>query len=133
MQSKARTVPAYIAELSAEPRRDLSKLRALIREVAPTAVECMRYGLPGYDQGGLLCAFAAQRNYLAFYLLDPEVVEKFRPRLGGLSSGKGCIRFRRFAELPVEVVRRMLAEAVRRRDTGITSGPCDEPSAGGSS
>jgi uncharacterized protein YdhG (YjbR/CyaY superfamily) len=130
MQSKAQTVAAYLAELPAEARTDLKRLRALVREAAPRAVECMRYGLPGYEQkGAVLFAFAAQRNYLALYVLDPEVVEKFRRELGGLSSGKGCIRFRRYAQLPVEPVRRMLAEAVRRRNAGVTEGPCHEPEA----
>ena len=129
MQSKSPTVPAYLAEVQSEHRADLKQLRALIRQAAPRAIECMRYGLPGYDQGGMLCAFAAQRSYLAFYSLDPQVVESFRPQLGGLRTGKGCIRFRRFADLSVEVIRSMLLEAVRRRETGITSGPCDEPGA----
>jgi len=36
--------------------------------------------MPGYEQkGGLPFSFAAQRNYLALYLLDPEVVQKCSP------------------------------------------------------
>ena len=127
MQSKAPNVAAYLAELPAEAKGDLAKVRRLIRNSVPDAVECMRYGLPAYELGELLCSFAAQRNYLALYLLDPEVVAKFRTRLGKLSSGKGCIRFKRFEELPIETIRMMLGEAALRRRAGTTSGPCDEP------
>ena len=130
MQSKAPTVAAYITEQPVAVRADLRRLRALVKEVVPAAVECMRYGMPSYEQSGsLLFSFAAQRNYLALYVLDPQVVAKYRPQLGRLSSGKGCIRFRRYEQLPGVVIRRLMSEAVARRDSGVTEGPCHEPEA----
>jgi uncharacterized protein YdhG (YjbR/CyaY superfamily) len=128
MQSKARTVAACMAEQSVAARAELNRVRALVKEVAPAAVECMRYGMPSYEQSGsLLFSFAAQRNYLALYVLDPQVVAKYRRELGGLSSGKGCIRFRRYEQLPGAALRRLMSEAVARRDSGVTEGPCHEP------
>jgi len=62
MQSKATTVDQYLAELPEARRSTMTQLRALIREAAPTARECMRYGVPSYEMGELLCAVAAQSN-----------------------------------------------------------------------
>ncbi len=132
MQSKARTVAAYLAGLSPERKAAMTRLRTVIREAVPMATERMQYGMPTYDVGELLCAFAAQKNYFAFYLLDTEVVAKFRSQLGKLSMGKACIRFRAIEELPMDLVRQMIAEAVQRRTTGITTKPCQASKCGGS-
>jgi uncharacterized protein YdhG (YjbR/CyaY superfamily) len=126
MQSKAKTVAAYLAEQPPERQAELARLRELICEAAPAAEECMRYGMPAYEIGELLFSFAAQKNYFAFYLLDTKLVEHYRAQLGKLSVGKGCIRFRKFDDLPAEVLRQMLVEAVWRRTAGITAAPCDD-------
>jgi len=93
MQSKAKTVAAYLAELSLDRKAAMTQLRTVIREAVPMAVERMQYGMPTYEVGELLCAFAAQKHYFAFYLLDTEVVVKFRPHLGKLSMAKVAFDF----------------------------------------
>ena len=59
----------------------------------------------------MLCAFASQKHYMSFYLLDGEIVEKNRHLLAGLSVGKGCIRFKDISKLPEPTIRAMLREA----------------------
>ena len=67
--------------------------------------------MPYYTYHGMLCAFASQKHYLSFYLLDGEIVEKNRHLLAGLSVGKGCIRFKDISKLPEPTIRAMLREA----------------------
>ena len=38
-------------------------------------------------------ALALQKNYISFYILQEDVLNEYRPRLGGLNVGKGCIRY----------------------------------------
>jgi uncharacterized protein YdhG (YjbR/CyaY superfamily) len=114
MPSTASRVDEYLAELKPPRRRELALLRLVIRRAAPAASEGIRHGIPAYHVGRPICAFAAQKKCLAFYLLDPNVVNKFRPRLKNLSVSKGCIRFRTLKELPVDVICHMLAEASER-------------------
>ena len=71
----------------------------------------MHYNMPYYTYHGMLCAFASQKNYMSFYLLDGEIVEKNRHLLAGLSVGKGCIRFKDISKLPEQTIRAMLHEA----------------------
>ena len=68
MQSKAKSVNEYLAELPAERRAALTKLRGLIRKIAPGAKESMQYGMPAFEQDGLACALASQKNYMSLYL-----------------------------------------------------------------
>ncbi len=117
MTSKATTVAGYLKELPPARRADLSKLRTLIKKVAPNFAEGMNYGLPCYTD---LCAFASQKQYMAFYA-DPDVVNSFRAELGKLNCGKGCIRFRHFADLPLETIEKILRETGKRRKAGIPS------------
>ena len=68
--------------------------------------------MPAYElHGAVLCAFASRKKYMALYV-HTRLIEKYRDQLGGLSVGKECIRFRRLEQLPLDVVRALLCEAV---------------------
>jgi uncharacterized protein YdhG (YjbR/CyaY superfamily) len=126
MQSKATTVDQYVSELPEARRAAMTQLRALIRESAPTAKECMRYGVPSYELGELFCAVAAQKQHYSLYVMDTKLLDRFRSRLGKLSVGKGCIRFRKPEDAPLALLRQILSEAAARRTGGVTKAPCDE-------
>ncbi len=126
MQSKATTVEQYLAELPDARRATMAQLRTLIRESAPTATECMRYGVPSYELGELLCSVAAQKQHYSLYLMDTKLLDRFRPQLGKLSVGKGCIRFRKLEDAPLPLLRQIVSEAAARRSKGVTKAPCDE-------
>jgi uncharacterized protein YdhG (YjbR/CyaY superfamily) len=117
MQSKAATVDGYLDEIPADRRSALGVLRTLILEIAPTARETMLYGMPVYLLNELYCAFASQKQYMALYCCD-DLLEQYRPQLGKLSCGKGCIRFRKLEDLPMDVISSLLKELAKRRMKG---------------
>ncbi len=114
MQSKAKTVDEYLAEIPAERRTALSTLRTLIKSSAPNAEEGMLYGVPTYTLEELFCSFASQKHYMALYCCD-DIPEKYRSQLGQLNCGKSCIRFRRLEELPLEVISALLRDVANLR------------------
>ena len=116
MQSKAATISEYLEELPADRRSALNELRALIRRVAPQAEEWMQYGLPAF---GDVCALASQKNYIALYVCEGDIVKAHLPQLGKVSCGKGCIRFKRLADLKLSSVESILREVLERRKQGI--------------
>ena len=103
-------VDTYIASLDEPRRSSLEQLRKIILETVPEAEESIQYNMPAYTYHGMLCAFASQKNYMSFYLLDGAIVEKNRHLLAGLSVGKGCIRFKDIKKLPEPTIRAMLRE-----------------------
>jgi uncharacterized protein YdhG (YjbR/CyaY superfamily) len=114
VRPKAETVAEYLGALTPERRATLETLRSLVFQVAPDAVGTMRYGMPAYDvRGRDLCQFASQKRYVSLYL-DPRIVEKYRGELEGLSLGKGCVRFRKLDQLPLETIEHMLREIAER-------------------
>jgi uncharacterized protein YdhG (YjbR/CyaY superfamily) len=114
VRSEAEMVADYLEELAPERRAALQALRSLVFQVAPGAVETMRYGMAAYDVGGRgLCLFASQKHYVSLYL-DPKIVDRYRGELEGLSLGKGCVRFRKLDKLPLETIGQMLQEIADR-------------------
>jgi uncharacterized protein YdhG (YjbR/CyaY superfamily) len=109
-------VDNYIDSLDEPRKTSLQQLRQIILETVPEAEETMQYNMPYYTYHGMLCAFASQKNYMSFYLLDGEIVEKNRHLLAGLRVGKGWIRFKDISKLPEPTIRAMLHEAALAND-----------------
>jgi uncharacterized protein YdhG (YjbR/CyaY superfamily) len=115
MDSTAKTVGAYLAGLPIDRRRPLARLRTLIKRAAPKAEESMRRGMPTYELGGLLFAFAAQKHHFTLYVGEPQVLVAHLPHLGNVSPGKTYIRFKTAADLDFAATAQMLREAAAAR------------------
>jgi uncharacterized protein YdhG (YjbR/CyaY superfamily) len=115
MKSSATTPRDYLAELPDDRRKAISDLRAMIRNVAPGAVESIEYGMLSYALGDVLVSLGSQKAHMALYVCDVEAVDAHRERLGKLNCGKGCIRFRKLSDLPLDAVSDILKSAFERR------------------
>jgi len=128
MQSKAATVEEYLKELPDDRRAAISKVRQVIRKNLPKGIqEGMSYGMIGYFvphkiyPAGYHCdpkqplpfaGLASQKNYMSFYICtvyqstDQEqwMRAQFEAKGKKLDMGKGCIRFRKLEDLPLDVV-----------------------------
>ena len=106
MISKHETVDAFLAELSDDERTVFSKVRTLLKRASSDIQESMQYRMPTYLLAGEpFGAFNKQKNYLCVYL-PPEAIDPFRKELKsrGLDCGKSCIRFKKPADLPVDLI-----------------------------
>lgn len=134
MQSKATSVQQYLAELPADRRATIAKVRAVIRQnLDPLYEEGMQYGMIGYYlphrvyPPGYHCdpkqplpfvCLASQKNYLSVYLgciyghpeLDPWFRQAWADAGKKLDMGKSCLRFKKLEDLALDV----LGEAIRR-------------------
>ena len=112
MQSNAEKVEDYINALPEDRKNDLTKLRNLILELAPDAKEYMNYGMPYYELNGHLCAFASQKNYISLYLMNTPVLQRNLELFGKLKIGKGCVRFKKLEDLPIDAVVKVIRESI---------------------
>ena len=118
MTSKAPDVPTYLAEVPAERRAAIEKLRDLCVRHLGGYEECLEYGMPGYKPNGVLeVSFASQKQYIALYVMKKGVVDEFRGSLSGASVGKGCIRFTRPDKINFDVLKQLV-----RKTAGVDGG-----------
>lgn len=111
MQPKAATVDEYLAQLDwAEGRVALERLRAIVREEAPDAEECISYGMPGYKKNGYLLGFAAFKNHCSFF--PGGTAQDFADELTGFKTSKGTIQFSPESPIPEPLVRRIIRARV---------------------
>lgn len=139
MQSKAKTVEAYLAELPPERREAIEAVRRVIRKnLGKGFEEGMQYGMIGYyvphsvyppgyhcdpSQPLPFAGLASQKNHMSLYLMgiygSSQQRETFERewqeaaaagKAGKLDMGKGCVRFKKLEQVPLEVVGR----AIRR-------------------
>ena len=140
MQSKAKTVQAYLKVLPADRREAISAVRKVILKNLPKGYqETMLWGMITYSiplktypntynkQPLCYAALASQKNHMAVYLMnvyghkptEQWFRQSFKAAGKRLDMGKSCVRFRKLEDLPLDVigeaVSRTSAEAYIRR------------------
>ena len=130
VKSGAATVEAYLAELPAERREAVDAVRRTILANLPDGYEeQMSFGMIGYvvplsrypdtynKEPLALAALASQKRHMAVYLNnvygDPATLEWFTAAYAAsgkrLDMGKSCVRFKRLADLPLDVIGETIA------------------------
>ena len=75
--TKARptTVDEYMAAAPEAARAHLRRLRSLLREVAPDAVEAIKWGAPVMEEKRILFSYSAHRAHLDFMPTGPSLLD----------------------------------------------------------
>lgn len=102
------TIDDYLADLPADQRKALQKLRRTIRAAAPKAEECISYQIPAFRQGRLLVGFGAAARHCSFFPMNSKTVAAFKTELEKYDTSKGTIRFTTDKPLPAALVRNIV-------------------------
>lgn len=112
-RTTAASIDEYIAQFPAETQTALEEMRAIIRDLAPDAVETISYAIPTFDLGGThLVHFAGYARHVGLYP-TPSGMEAFADDLAPYKRGKGSAQFPLSEPLPVELIRRIVEFRVR--------------------
>ncbi|MEF3354928.1 DUF1801 domain-containing protein [Paenibacillus sp. GYB006] len=106
-KAKVESVDEYISQFPAEIQEILQKLRKVIKEAAPDAVEKISYQMPTFALSGNLVHYAAFKNHIGFYPA-PSGIEAFKEELSGYKGAKGSVQFPLNQELPYELISRIV-------------------------
>lgn len=134
MRSQATTIEAYLQSLPSDRREAIQAVRDVInRNIDKQYAEGMQYGMPAWFvprsvyPAGYHCdpkqpvpfaSVASQKNHVAIYMfciycLPGEAewfVQQWKATGKRLDMGKGCLRFKRLEDVPLDLI----GEAVRR-------------------
>lgn len=103
------TLDAYWGSLPDERRQGMEAVRALLFRIWPELKEDMALNMPTYHLNGApLCALAAQKHYLAFYVMPYDLLDAFKLELIVFDRGRSCIRFKRVSPELLDLLDRIV-------------------------
>ncbi|GAB5559407.1 MAG: hypothetical protein SynsKO_10540 [Synoicihabitans sp.] len=123
----ATTPTAYLAALPADRKKALTTLHRAIRKAAPKLKAGICHGMIGYGIGPyktksgctgewFKVGLASQKNYISLYICacdkdEGYLAENNKDRLGKVSVGKSCIRFKKLEQLDLDVALELVQRA----------------------
>jgi hypothetical protein len=135
--AKPQTPAAYLASLTEPRRTELKALDAAIRRAAPRLKPHLAYSgtMIGYGpyhyryasgrEGDCpIVALSSRAQYVSLYVLGARngkhITEAAKAKLGRVSVGKACIRFKKLADLNLPAALDLIREASALLDNGST-------------
>ena len=112
MRIEATSIDDYLTKIEPERAIELQAMREFIQKTVPDAEEKLFYGVPSFminDQYFL--SIAAQKHYLGFYICDFSIVDSFKEHFPKSNLGKSCLRFKKFEQIPSDVLKEIILEA----------------------
>jgi uncharacterized protein YdhG (YjbR/CyaY superfamily) len=86
-------IDTLLRDVPAAHRKELERIRALIKKVCPDAEEVMTYGMPGFKyKGKYLVAFANFKDHMSLFP-GAEPIEILGDELRNYKTSKGTIQF----------------------------------------
>jgi len=107
------TVDQYLGRLPDDQHAALSALRDVIRETVSRGDGGDRLRDAELPVPRKPLRDCAQKNDMSLYVMRAGTPLARLREATNLDIGKGCVRFKRLAELPLDTVRGVLAEAAR--------------------
>lgn len=124
----ATNIKEYFALLTEERRKELKAIDVFIKKVVPTLKPNFSYNMLGY--GGFkyknykkdvidwpVIALASQKNYISLYVCAIDkgeyIAERHKAELGKVTVGKSCIRFKKFEDVNLKALEKVLKLAVK--------------------
>jgi hypothetical protein len=124
----AKTPEEYIAKIDEPRKSEINELHQLIVKTAPQLKPFMISGMIGYGKyhykyasgrEGEWCtiALASQKNYISVYVCvmngEHYLAEDYKSKLPKANIGKSCIRFKKIADIDLEVLKDLIKTGLK--------------------
>lgn len=120
MKIDFKSVDQYIESFPQDIQVLLKKIREVIINNAPNAVESISYGMPVYKLNGKpLVYFAGYKNHIGFYA-TPTGHAEFVEELSVYKQGKGSVQFPINVPVPYDLIKRIVAFRVTENNQKST-------------
>lgn len=126
---KAKSVEEYMDMLPEERKEPIQFLHTFIQKIAPSLKPNFMYNMLGYgsfkyknSKKELLdwptVSLASQKNYISLYICAIEngkyIAEQHKDKLGKVSVGKSCIRFKKIEDLNLKTLEEVIKLAEKK-------------------
>lgn len=126
-KNTADSVESYLAGVPDDRKETIDFMHDFIQKAVPSFTPYFAYNMLGYGEfkyydkrakqakSWPIVALANQKNYVSLYVCavdgDEYLAEIYSDKLGKVSTGKSCIRFKKLEDLNLDVVREVLVKA----------------------
>ena len=107
MKDNPSTIDEYIAQFPEDVQQILFKIRAVIKEAAPEAVERISYKMPVFYQKGNLVWFGVHPHHIGFYPTGSGI-EAFKEELSAYKWSKGAVQFPFDKPIPYNLISKIV-------------------------
>ena len=119
-ESAAAQVRRYLAQQPAKHRAALRKIRAIIRETAPRAVEHFSYGIPGLRLNERpLVWYAAFKQHVSLYPVTASIKRALAGAIDGYQTSTGTLRLPLDEPMPVTVIKKIVKVRAREARAAV--------------
>jgi uncharacterized protein YdhG (YjbR/CyaY superfamily) len=109
---KATSIDEYLCKVEPRQQKELERIRALVKELVPSAEEAIYYGMPAlkYKKRALVY-FTASKKHMSF-MPSSWVIEKFKDELKGYKTSEHTIQFTMENPLPEALIKALVLNHV---------------------
>lgn len=126
--TKAKTVAGYLTAVPKERKEAILFLHQFIQKAVPSLKPHFAYNMLGYGSfkyknykkeaiSWPVVALANQKSYISLYVCAVEgkeyITEKYKARLGKVSVGRSCIRFKKIEDVNLPELKKVLQKAAK--------------------
>ncbi len=132
--SQYTTPNEYLAHIDDERKEDMNTLHQLIQKTVPDLKPQIISGMIGYGKyhyktksgregDWSLILLSNRKNYISVYVCAVKdgkyIAETNKDRLGKVSVGKSCIRFKKLSDINLDVLKELIKEAEKAGGMGM--------------
>jgi len=118
MDNKPKSIDEYLDQVDPERRAALEHIRALVKDLVPSAEETLSYNMPTllYKKRPLVY-FTASKNHMSFYP-SSWAIEALKEKLTGYKTTQHAIQFTLKNPLPDALIEELVLNHMRDIDNG---------------
>ena len=116
-QAEFKTIDEYIKTFPQNVQEILKRIRQIVHELAPEAIEAISYQMPTFKLGGKnLVHFAAFQHHIGFYPA-PSGTKAFEKEIESYKHAKGSIQFQLDEPIPYDLIKKIVQFRVKEQNT----------------
>lgn len=116
MDPKPKTIDEYLSKVEPRQRAELERIRALVKQLVPSAEETISYSMPTLKyKNRALVYFTAAKKHMSF-MPSSWAIEAFKDKLTGYKTTEHAIQFTLDNPLPDALIEELVLNHVRDID-----------------
>jgi uncharacterized protein YdhG (YjbR/CyaY superfamily) len=116
MDGKAKSIDEYLSKVEPRQRAELERIRALVKELVPSAEEAISYSMPTLKyKNRALVYFTASKKHMSF-MPSSWAIEELKDKLKDYKTTEHSIQFTLENPLPDVLIKELVLNHVRDID-----------------